>query len=55
MSTNPLKSLIGYSRFVTELLSQPNIKHHRVPAPSMSFTQPNLPAILEEIEIVGKA
>jgi hypothetical protein len=28
----------------------PNIKHHRVPAPEMSFTQPNLPALLREIE-----
>ncbi|MGC1375332.1 MAG: DUF6516 family protein [Anaerolineales bacterium] len=28
----------------------PDIKHHRVPAPRMSFTQPNLPAILQEIE-----
>lgn len=29
---------------------QPNIKHHRVPAPEMSFTQPNLPALIAEIE-----
>ena len=28
----------------------PDIKHHRVPAPAMSFTQPNLPALIEEIE-----
>jgi hypothetical protein len=27
----------------------PDIKHHRVPAPEMSFDQPNLPAILREI------
>lgn len=28
----------------------PNIKHHRVPAPQMSFTRPNLPVLIEEIE-----
>jgi len=28
----------------------PNIKHHRVPAPQMSFIQPNLPALIQEIE-----
>jgi hypothetical protein len=28
----------------------PDIKHHRVPAPAMSFTQPNLPALTLEIE-----
>lgn len=33
----------------------PDIKHHRVPAPNMSFTQPNLPALIQEIEEVGKA
>ena len=27
----------------------PNIKHNRVPAPEMSFTQPNLPAVIREI------
>lgn len=32
----------------------PDIKHHRVPAPTMSFVQPNLPAIIEEIEEIGK-
>lgn len=32
----------------------PGIKHHRIPAPNMSFTQPNLPALIEEIEIVGR-
>ena len=31
----------------------PDIKHHRIPAPNMSFTQPNLPALIEEIEQVG--
>ena len=28
----------------------PNIKHNRIPAPEMSFTQPNLPALINEIE-----
>ena len=30
----------------------PNIKHHRVPAPEMSFTQPNLIALIQEIELL---
>ncbi len=29
---------------------QPNIKHHRIPAPGVSFEQPNLPYLIEEIE-----
>ena len=28
----------------------PDIKHHRIPAPDMSFTSPNLPFLIEEIE-----
>jgi hypothetical protein len=28
----------------------PNIKHNRVPGPAMSFTRPNLPAIIKEVE-----
>jgi hypothetical protein len=28
----------------------PDIKHHRVPAPQMSFAHPNLPALIAEIE-----
>lgn len=28
----------------------PDIRHHRIPAPEMSFTQPNLPALIQEIE-----
>jgi hypothetical protein len=31
----------------------PDIKHHRMPALNMSFTQPNLPALIKEIEEVG--
>lgn len=33
----------------------PDIKHHRIPAPSMSFARPNLPALFREIEEVGSA
>ncbi|RLC78402.1 MAG: hypothetical protein DRI61_09950 [Chloroflexi bacterium] len=28
----------------------PNIKHHRIPAPGLSFTKPNLPFLIREIE-----
>ena len=28
----------------------PDIKHHRIPAPGMSFTEPNLPSLIREIE-----
>jgi hypothetical protein len=28
----------------------PNIKHNRIPAPGLSFTIPNLPFLIEEIE-----
>jgi hypothetical protein len=28
----------------------PDIKHHRIPAPEMSFTQPNLSVLIREIE-----
>ncbi|QLQ06169.1 MAG: hypothetical protein HZY76_08995 [Anaerolineae bacterium] len=31
----------------------PDIKHHRIPAPGMSFTRPNLPLLLREIDDVG--
>ena len=30
----------------------PDIKHHRIPAPEMSFSQPNLPALIKEIEML---
>lgn len=33
----------------------PDIKHHRIPAPNMSFVRPNLPALIQEIEEIGKA
>lgn len=28
----------------------PDIKHNRIPAPGMSFTRPNLPSLIREIE-----
>lgn len=28
----------------------PDMKHNRIPAPNMSFTSPNLPALIQEIE-----
>ncbi len=32
----------------------PNIKHNRIPAPRMSFNQPNLPALIREVEQLVK-
>jgi hypothetical protein len=32
----------------------PDIRHHRVPAPNMSFTYPNLPVLIQEIELLLK-
>ena len=31
----------------------PDIKHHRIPAPGISFDRPNLPFLLHEIEEVS--
>ncbi|MEA2601881.1 MAG: hypothetical protein QOF89_2873 [Acidobacteriota bacterium] len=28
----------------------PDIKHHRIPAPGLSFSAPNLPLLIEEVE-----
>ena len=28
----------------------PDIKHHRLPAPGLSFTRPNLPVLIEEVQ-----
>lgn len=28
----------------------PNIKHNRIPAPDLSFTRPNLPFLIEEVQ-----
>jgi hypothetical protein len=32
----------------------PDIKHHRIPATEMGYTRPNLPALINEIEELGK-
>lgn len=32
----------------------PDIKHNRIPAPNTSFTQPNLPWLIQEIDEIGK-
>jgi len=31
----------------------PDIRHHRIPAPGMSFILPNLPKLLQEIEAIA--
>ncbi len=33
----------------------PNVKHNRIPAPEMSFTRPNLPFLIGEIEALLRA
>ena len=30
----------------------PDIKRHRLPAPAMKFTEPNLPALIREVEML---
>jgi hypothetical protein len=30
----------------------PDIKRHRIPAPALSLTSPNLPVLIEEIEML---
>jgi hypothetical protein len=30
----------------------PNIKRNRIPAPEISFTEPNLPALIQEVEVL---
>lgn len=30
----------------------PDIKHNRIPAPGMSFTEPNLPQLIAEVELL---
>jgi len=32
----------------------PDIKHNRIPAPEMSFTRPNLPVLIRDIEALAK-
>jgi len=52
----PFQSLREYERFVYTLQQRhhkhipPDIKHHRVPAPGLSFSSPNLSFLITEIE-----
>lgn len=46
---HPDEALLA-STFPHHKHSPPDIKHHRVPAPGISFDQPNLPFLIEEIE-----
>lgn len=32
----------------------PDLKHNRIPAPEMSFTQPNIPTLIQEIIAIGQ-
>jgi hypothetical protein len=33
----------------------PDIKRHRIPAPEMSYTRPNLPVLIQEVEeLIGR-
>jgi len=51
---NPFRSLREYELFVYTLSERfpPDIKHHRVPAPGLGVTTPNLPFLIREIEIM---
>jgi Family of unknown function (DUF6516) len=33
----------------------PDIKHHRIPAPGLSYNRPNLPSLINEIEEMGRS
>jgi uncharacterized protein DUF6516 len=33
----------------------PDVRHHRIPAPDISFTRPNLPVLLQEIDTLIQA
>ncbi len=44
---NPLQSTHPHHKHIP-----PDLKHHRVPAPDMSFVQPNLPVLIREIEVL---
>lgn len=59
---NPFQSLRDYEEFVYMLpyLAStfphhkhipPDIKHNRIPTSEMSFTRPNLPAVIAEVEM----
>ena len=65
MSANPLASIADYETLIYSLPDAfpciqtthphhkhipPGIKHHRVPAPGLSFDSPYLPFLIREIE-----
>ena len=61
MGDNPLESLDAYSfphsqdpelapTFPHHKHVPPDINRHRLPAPEMGFTEPNLPTLIREIE-----
>jgi hypothetical protein len=59
MLDEPLSSPQAYEAYIyglSERYLPPDIKHHRVVAPDLSFARPNLPSLIEEIEreILGK-
>ena len=57
---NPLRTPEDYELFLYTLAEQfpsirhshipPDTKRHRIPASNLSFTRPNLPFLIEEIE-----
>jgi len=52
---NPFQSLREYEKYIYTLHPHhkhilPHIKHHRFSAPNMSFIQPHLAALIQEIE-----
>lgn len=54
----PFQSLREYEQFIYTLPRKhipPDIKHHRVPAPDLSFTRLNLPALITEIEALASS
>jgi hypothetical protein len=51
----PFLSLREYERFIYRLQPHhkhipPDIKHHRIPAPGLSFAAPNLVFLIGEVE-----
>ncbi len=49
---NPFRSLRDYEDFVYALPERHAsiLRHHRIPAPGLSFERPNLAFLIEEIE-----
>lgn len=48
--TGPFRTAEDYELFLYHKHIPPDIKHHRISTPELSFTQPNLPALIGEIE-----